>query len=154
MAARFVISEKCHIFVKKHKITHCDIYIKRAMAMKKVILSENKLNNIREEILKESFSDKVLRLKKFLDGNFMRATFQETGDDGTIKKTGIFIQLDGGKPTKSSLKADSVFDILQNKFVKILGNKNKRDNFLIRVIKDWYGNKKGMKDGILSKYDF
>ena len=122
--------------------------------MKKIVLNENKVNVIEEEIIKESFSDKVLLLKKFLDGNFMRATFQETGDDGTIKKKGIFIQLDGGKPTKSSLAADSVFDILQDKFVKILGDKKKRDNFIIRVIKDWYNNEKGMKDGILTKYDF
>ena len=42
------------------------------MKMKKIILTENKLNTVKKEIIEESFCDKVVLVKKFLDGNFMR----------------------------------------------------------------------------------
>jgi hypothetical protein len=71
-----------------------------------------------------------------------------------MKRTGIFIQLDDKRmPTKSMMSATSVFDMIQDKFKKILPNKNKRNKFLIRLIKDWYNNKI-TKDGVLSTYDF
>jgi hypothetical protein len=86
----------------------------------------------------------------------MRAKFTQTGDDGLKKSIGVFVQLDDNHlPTDSQLTADSVFDIVQDKFNKILNNDNKeRDRFIIRVIKDWYNNEKGLKDGTLSAYDF
>ena len=71
-----------------------------------------------------------------------------------MKRTGIFIQLDDKHmPTKSMMSAASVFDMIQDKFKKILSDKNKRNKFLIRLIKDWYNNKI-TKDGVLSAYDF
>lgn len=122
--------------------------------MKKIVLTENKLNTVRREIIEESFCDKVVLVKKFLDGNFMRGSIEKTADDGTMKRTGIFIQLDDKHmPTKSMMSATSVFDMIQDKFKKILPNKNKRNKFLIRLIKDWYNNKI-TKDGVLSTYDF
>ena len=124
------------------------------MKMKKIVLTENKLNTVRREIIEESFCDKVVLVKKFLDGNFMRGSIEKTADDGTMKRTGIFIQLDDKHmPTKSMMSATSVFDMIQDKFKKILPNKNKRNKFLIRLIKDWYNNKI-TKDGVLSTYDF
>ena len=122
--------------------------------MKKIVLTENKLNTVKKEIIEESFCDKVVLVKKFLDGNFMRGSIEKTADDGTMKRTGIFIQLDDKHmPTKSMMSATSVFDMIQDKFKKILPNKNKRNKFLIRLIKDWYNNKI-TKDGVLSTYDF
>lgn len=124
------------------------------MKMKKIILTENKLNTVKKEIIEESFCDKVVLVKKFLDGNFMRGSIEKTADDGTMKRTGIFIQLDDKHmPTKSMMSAASVFDMIQDKFKKILSDKNKRNKFLIRLIKDWYNNKI-TKDGVLSAYDF
>ena len=84
----------------------------------------------------------------------MRATFEKIGDDGLVKNMGVFIQLnDKHLPTENRLMADGVFDVIQNKFNKILSDKKERDKFLIRVIKDWYDNKIS-KEGCLSKYDF
>ncbi len=122
--------------------------------MKTLILNEDRLNILKKKVIEESFCDKVLLVKKFLDGNFMRGTIEKTGDDGTIKKTGIFIQLDDKHmPTKSSIGAESVFDMIQDKFSKIVPDRGQRDKFLIRLIKDWYDNKI-TKDGRLSAYDF
>ena len=112
-------------------------------------------NQLKKNILLESYSDKVIMIKNFLDSNFMRATFTKNGDDGLKKNVGVFVQLDSNRlPTDTQLTADSVFDIVQNKYNKILTDKNERDRFIIRVIKDWYNNAKGLKDGNLSKYDF
>jgi len=122
--------------------------------MKTFIVNENNFNALKKKVLSESYNDKVVLVKNFLDNNFMRATFEQPGDDGVIKKMGVFIQLnDKHLPTDSKLMADGVFDILQNKFVKILSDKKERDRFLIRLIKDWYENKIS-KEGCLSKYDF
>jgi hypothetical protein len=122
--------------------------------MKTFILSEGKLDSLKKTIIAESYGDKVLLVKKYLDDNYMRATFEKQGDDGSIKTMGIFVQLnDKHLPTDSRLMADGVFDILQNKFVKILGDKGERDRFLIQVIKDWYDNRIS-KEGCLSRYDF
>ena len=124
------------------------------MNMKKFILNEEKLNTLKKNVIQESYGDKVLIVKKFLDDNYMRASFEEIGDDGLVKNMGIFIQLnDKHLPTDNRLMADSVFDVLQNKFIKILSDKTERDKFLIRIIKDWYDNKIS-KEGCLSKYDF
>ena len=120
--------------------------------MKSFIISENQL---KRNILKESYSDKAIMIKNFLDSNFMRATFTKTGDDGLKKDIGVFVQLDSHRlPTDTQLTADSVFDIVQDKFSKIITDKQERDRFIIRVMKDWYANAKGLKDGNLSTYDF
>lgn len=122
--------------------------------MKTLILNEDRLNILKDKIIEESFCDKVLLVKKFLDGNFMRGAIEKTGDDGTMKKTGIFIQLDDKHmPTKSNIGAETLFDMVQDKFSSILPDKQARDKFIIRMIKDWYDNKI-TKDGTLSAYDF
>ena len=122
--------------------------------MKTLILNENKLNTLKDNIIEESSCDKVLQVKKFLVGNFLRGTIEKAGDDGTMKSTGIFIQLnDKHMPTQSRLAADGVFDMIQDKFKNILSDKTQRNKFLIRLIKDWYNNKI-TKDGTLSAYDF
>lgn len=120
--------------------------------MKTFIITEEQL---KKNILRESYSDKAIMIKNFLDSNFMRATFTKTGDDGLKKNVGIFVQLDSNRlPTDTQLTAETVFDIVQNKFNNILTDKKERDRFIIQVMKDWYSNAKGLKDGTLSKYDF
>ena len=120
--------------------------------MKTFILSEEQL---KKNILRESYSDKAIMIKNFLDSNFMRATFTKTGDDGLKKNVGIFVQLDSNRlPTDTQLTAETVFDIIQNKFNNILTDKKERDRFIIQVMKDWYNNAKDLKNGTLSKYDF
>lgn len=120
--------------------------------MKTFILSEEQL---KKNILRESYSDKAIMIKNFLDSNFMRATFTKTGDDGLKKNVGIFVQLDSNRlPTDTQLTAETVFDIVQNKFNNILTDKKERDRFIIQVMKDWYSNAKDLKNGTLSKYDF
>lgn len=96
---------------------------------------------------------KVLAVKKFLDDNFVRAAVPTIGNDG-YSKTLLIVGMKGtdGKVIRN-MYAQQLFDLLQDKFQKIYIDKEKRDNFLKRVMKDWY-DKKISKDGLLSVNTF
>lgn len=120
----------------------------------KFILGDNKLKVIEEEMIRESYSDKVELCKKFLDNNFIRAAYDKHVKGGKIGSINVFVQLNGKKlPTKVVRTASEVFDVLQNEFLNIIGDRKERDGFLRQVIKDWY-NKKITKNGSLSSYKF
>ena len=92
---------------------------------------------------------KVLVVKKFLDNNFVRAAVPTIGNDG-YSKTLLIVGMKGtdGQVIRN-MYAQQLFDLLQDKFKNIYLDKQKRDNFLKRIMKDWY-NKKITKDGLLS----
>ena len=116
--------------------------------MKTFVFSESGLNRINEEILKESYSDKVEILKKYLDNNFMRATLEKDGND-----VGVFVKIINKKPTQKSYWKQDVLDILDKEFNNIVTDKKERDGFLSQLLDDWYNNKIS-KYGSLSSYNF
>ena len=116
--------------------------------MKKFILSESGLKALKEEMLKESFGDKVEIIKKYLDDNFMRATFEKDGEN-----VAIFVKLNNHIPTDKSMWKQDVLDILDREFNNIITDKKGRDGFLNQVLNDWY-NKKISKYGSLSSYNW
>lgn len=118
------------------------------ISMRRFILSENGLELIKGKILKESYSDKIDLVKRFLDKNFMRASTQKDGKD-----VGIFVKLNGNIPTDESLWKQDVLDILDDEFNNIISDKKERDGFLSQLVDDWY-NKKITKYGSLSRYNF
>ena len=122
--------------------------------MKKIILSERTAKIVKNELLKESYGEKVALVKKFLDDNFMRGFVTKTDDRGLKKNIGIFIQLGANKlRTDTQMMVSDVFDITQDHFKNILGDKKERDGFLKQTIKDWF-DKKITKNGSLSCYNF
>lgn len=107
-----------------------------------------------KKLIQESYSDKVQLVNKFLDKNFIRATYTSEDENGILKNTSIVIQVDGnGQPSKKSLTDVDLFYLIQNKFINILPKVGGRDKFLKQIIKDWYA-KKITKHGTLTKYDF
>lgn len=118
------------------------------ISMRRFILSENGLELIKGKILRESYSDKIDLVKRFLDKNFMRASTQKDGKD-----VGIFVKLNGNIPTDESLWKQDVLDILDDEFNNIVSDKKERDGFLSQLVDDWY-NKKITKYGSLSRYNF
>ena len=116
--------------------------------MKTVILSEQGYNNISNAIIEESYSDKVALVKKYLDDNFMRATFEKDGE-----QVGIFVKLNNRMPTDKSYWKQDVLDILERDFNNIINDKTERDGFLSQLLDDWYNNKI-TKYGSLSTYNF
>lgn len=118
------------------------------ISMRRFILSENGLELIKGKILRESYSDKIDLVKRFLDKNFMRASTQKDGKD-----VGIFVKLNGNIPTDESLWKQDVLDVLDDEFNNIISDKKERDGFLSQLVDDWY-NKKITKYGSLSRYNF
>ena len=118
------------------------------ISMRRFILSENGLELIKGKILRESYSDKIDLVKRFLDKNFMRASTQKDGND-----VGIFVKINGNIPTDESLWKQDVLDILDDEFNNIISDKKERDGFLSQLVDDWY-NKKITKYGSLSRYNF
>ena len=106
-----------------------------------VIITESAFNRLKSRILIESYSDKVLSIKKFLDGNYMRGEFVKDVD-GAKKTIGVFVKLtDKGLPTKDSVLIDDVFERLQQEKQHMFSDPKERDKFLLDVIKAWYDHK-------------
>ena len=116
--------------------------------MKTIILSENGFNKINDTIIKESYGDKVELIRKYLDNNFMRATFEKDGEN-----VGIFVKLSNHLPTEKSYWKQDVLDILDKEFNNTITDKKERDGFLSQLLDDWYNNKIS-KYGSLSAYNF
>ena len=116
--------------------------------MKTIILSEDGFNKINNAIIEESYSDKVELIRKYLDNNFMRATFEKDGEN-----VGIFIILSNHLPTEKSYWKQDVLDILDKEFNNTVTDKKERDGFLSQLLDDWYNNKIS-KYGSLSAYKF
>jgi hypothetical protein len=117
---------------------------------KKLIITEGAFNRLRDKVMSESYSDKVLSVKKFLDGNYMRGEFVKDSD-GSKKTIGVFIKLtDKGLPTKDSVMIGDVFDRLQHEKQNMFQDKKERDEFLMKAIKAWYDHKINDRGSILA----
>ena len=129
--------------------------------MKKIIINENKRDLLFSIILNESLtdgdkSDKVLQIKDFLDSNFSKANSDtESFDENGNRKVKSFAALlDSSKNVLKLMTDKQLFDLLQEKFKKILPNSNSsernvRDNFLKKVLIAWYNDKITKEGSIL-----
>mgnify|MGYP000570496343 FL=1 len=129
--------------------------------MKKIIINENKRDLLFSVILNESLtdgdkSDKVLQIKDFLDSNFSKANSDtESFDENGNRKVKSFAALlDSSKNVLKLMTDKQLFDLLQEKFKKILPNSNSsernvRDNFLKKVLIAWYNDKITKEGSIL-----
>ena len=117
---------------------------------KNVIVTKESFDRLKTKLMLESYSDKVLSVKKFLDNNYMRGEFVKDVD-GAKKTIGVFVKLtDRGLPTEDSVMIDDVFDRLQQEKQNILDDKDERDKFLLSVIKAWYDKKINDRGSILN----
>lgn len=131
--------------------------------MKKIIINENKRDFLFSVILNESLtdgdkSDKVLQIKDFLDSNFSKANSDtESFDENGNRKVKSFAALlDSSKNVLKLMTDKQLFDLLQEKFKKILPNSNSsernvRDNFLKKVLIAWYNDKITKEGSVLEQ---
>lgn len=126
------------------------------MSMKTFILSEQALDTIKKQMVNESYNDKVILVKKFLDKNYMRGFLEKSNPGGTKGNIGVFIQLNGGLPTQSSVWIDDVVDALEHEenYHRLLANELERKGLFLQIAKDWFNQSKTLDDGILTNYDF
>lgn len=124
--------------------------------MKTFILSENALNTVKEQMLNESYGDKIALIKDFLNKNYMRGYLEKNNPGGTKGNFGVFIQLNNGLPTKSSVWLDDVVDTLEHEknYHKLIANELERKGLFYQTAKDWFNQSKKLEMNILTSYDF
>lgn len=122
--------------------------------MRKLIVDNRGFSTIVEEMVRESYGDKIDLVKRFLDKNFSRGSMEEVGDDGLKKDIGVFVMKStNGLPSDTTLYKKDVMDILLHNFPDIIGDSTSNKKFLDQVIKDWYDNKI-TANGSLTSYNF
>ena len=124
--------------------------------MKRIILSEKAFDTVQRQIINESYTDKILMVKKYLDDNFIQGQFQNTRDNGSKAPVAVFIKLFNGMPTKESVWIDDVVDQLEfeENYHKLIANELERKGLFLQIAKDWYNKSPQLKLGNLTNYDF
>lgn len=124
--------------------------------MKKIILSEKAFDTVKRQIINESYADKIIMVKNFLDKNFTQGTLQNQKSNGTIGPLAVFVKLDNGLPTKNSVWIDDVVDQLESEenYHKLIANELERKGLFLQIAKDWYNRSPKLKLGNLTSYDF
>ena len=117
--------------------------------MKTFILSERALETVKGQMLNESYGDKIALVKKFLDKNYMRGFLEKNNPGGTKGNIAVFIQLNNGLPTDSSVWLDDVVDALEHEenYHKLIANELERKGLFYQIAKDWFDQKKTLDSG-------
>jgi hypothetical protein len=124
--------------------------------MKKIILSEKAFDTVKRQIINESYADKIIMVKNFLDKNFTQGTLEGQKNNGTIGPLAVFVKLNNGLPTKNSVWIDDVVDQLESEenYHKLIANELERKGLFLQIAKDWYNRSPKLKLGNLTSYDF
>lgn len=120
---------------------------------KKIILSEAQLKDITKALLMEDLGlkkvskpytispDKVLIIKRYLDGSFKKGSYENIGADGFPKKERIVAMLSSNGEVLKNMYLEQVKDLLVDKFQKMFTDDDERDSFMVRVLDDWFDDK-------------
>lgn len=116
-------------------------------------IAETQLNKFSENMLTESFiipkHEQVRVVREYLDKNFLRSESDDIDENGyPCKVKSVTLVSSNGQPLKPMTIAE-LFMMLDDKFNRIIRDKDKRQAFLKQVITDWYY-KRISKEGILS----
>lgn len=122
------------------------------MAKKVLIITEDMekqlINFLKEKIDSEKIypdTEKVLIVKKYLDDNFTPTLIPDVDDYGMPIKVKAVIAKNG----QNTMSLKDLFFMTQEKFKKLLADKNQRDKLLKQIINDWTSGKI-TKEGNLS----
>ena len=117
-----------------------------------IIINEEIENRWFKQILSESFyptTERVLMIKRFLDGNFQRSEIDDIGEDGYPKKVKSVVLMSNNQQPLKTMSQDELLILLDDKFNHMISDKNDRKKFFRQIIKDWMENRIS-KEGILS----
>lgn len=124
--------------------------------MKKLIITEQQKNELIRLIAEETYQmpvnkkmnkpytinpDKVLVVKKFLDGNFQKGNAEFIGNNGRLAKVRIISMPDSNGESLRDLTADNLVDLLIDRFKNMFADQNERSLFMKQVVKDWMDDK-------------
>lgn len=114
-------------------------------------INEQIEQNVINQLLVESFNpsaEKVLIIKDYLDNNFIKSSIDDIDNNGYPIKVGVINMVSNGQTVKT-LQGDEMLMLLDDKFSKMIKDKNDRQQFLKQVLTDWYHNNIS-KNGLLS----
>lgn len=120
---------------------------------KVIVVNESDVQNMVSNILTEAFypsADKVLLIKEFLDKNFAKQELDTLDNNGYPAKEKTVVWMSNSKQPLKTLKMKELLLLLDDKFRKMISDKEDRRRFLKLVIKDWYYNNIAA-NGILSR---
>jgi len=127
------------------------IAINEMQRKKKFIISEEEEAKAIKSILNEVFyptAEKVIHITNYLDKNFARQQLDSLDANGYPTKENTVVWMSAERQPLKTLNMKELLRLLDDKFQKIMSNKQDRRNFLKQVIKDWYFKK--IKNGILT----
>lgn len=117
----------------------------------RIKINESIEQNIINDLLTESFNpsaEKVIIIKDYLDNNFAKSSIDDIDCNGFPSKTNVFNMISNGKTVKV-MQPEELLLLLDDKFSKMMEDKNDRMKFLKQVLTDWFDGKIS-KNGLLS----
>ena len=124
--------------------------------MKKVIISEQQEKELIKKLNEEVYQmpvdkkmnkpytinpDKVLVVKKFLDGNFQKGSAEFIGNNGRLAKVRIISIPDSNGESLRDLTPDNLVDLLIDRFKNMFLDQKERELFMKQVVNDWINDK-------------
>ena len=124
--------------------------------MRKVIISEQQEKELIKKLNEEVYQmpvdkkmnkpytinpDKVLVVKKFLDGNFQKGNAEFIGNNGRLAKVRIISIPDSNGESLRDLTPDNLVDLLIDRFKNMFLDQKERELFMKQVVKDWINDK-------------
>ena len=124
--------------------------------MKKVIISEQQEKELIKKLNEEIYQmpvdkkmnkpytinpDKVLVVKKFLDGNFQKGNAEFIGSNGRLVKVRTIGIPDSNGESLRDLTPDNLVDLLIDRFKNMFLDQKERELFMKQVVNDWINDK-------------
>lgn len=123
--------------------------------MKRIIITESQKDELFRRLIREEemymIPNQIIMIKKYLDDNFIKATVNSVNDDGKPYTKEMVILVDKNKKPLKYMSDKDAFYLIQDEFKNIIQDKKERDKLLKDILIQWYGNKKSLEQGILSK---
>ena len=124
--------------------------------MKKVIISEQQEKELIKKLNEEVYQmpvdkkmnkpytinpDKVLVVKKFLDGNLQKGNAEFIGNNGRLVKVRMIGIPDSSGESLRDLTSDNLIDLLIDRFKNMFLDQKERELFMKQVVNDWINDK-------------
>lgn len=126
---------------------------------RKIIISQDQAEYIYKKLLKEEMEmpstqkggklyfispEKVLIVKRFLDTNFQKGSYENIGANGFPQKQKIVAMLSSDGQVLKNMYLDQLKDLLIDKFQNMFVDEEERSIFIDRVLNDWFEGKIGV----------
>ena len=127
--------------------------------MRKVIITQEQAEYIQKKLIGEEIGlptpqkagkpyfispEKVLIVKRFLDSNFKKGSYENIGANGFPQKQRIVAMLSSDGQVLKNMYLDQLKDLLIDKFQNMFVDDKERSIFMERVLNDWFDDKIGV----------